>query len=320
MGQWATWCWTSVQRQRYNNMCKIAFSTGAIGKASALKFIESSNAIFAKDQKDGFGFVAAGQQGLASGWYLSPSNYFGFGNQGYPRMFLGQQQEVGSIPRIVSFMMAHGRTSTNNVCLWNVHPFESNGLYLIHNGILKWSGKSDPPACKHDCDSEQFLNWWAANRNVDAIKDNWSGYGAFVIFDSKNGCSTLIKCSMANLSGIRRDNARGWVFSTFERDLYRIVKTSRIAVSGRAFSVPSCVIEFSATGEVTSEREFPGFGAMQYDATKFVSSYGSGAKYGRSHIVSRELFPDWDGRIRNADEIDDDEVARRIKQYDDFDK
>ena len=234
-------------------MCKLLIATGKLNREQTIRLIESAHESFQSSQKDGFGFVAHGPDGIATGHYLSPSDYVGFGKK-LPKFIKrsGNAIESGTIPRLVSALIVHGRTSTNSVVLENVHPFRTcigSGkraidVYLAHNGVLRWTGPGDAPVSSHGCDSEQFLRWLAhdpLNRtDQKRIPESawtrtcgaWSGYGVLGILEPNAQRLTVAKCGSGHLSWLSGAPDGLHLFSTQCNDVERAGKAIGIRGSG----------------------------------------------------------------------------------------
>lgn len=277
-------------------MCKLFIATGSFTKDQVLHMLRATNASFAKSQRDGFGFIAYGsKKSAAYGKYLNPSEYLGFGKE-LPSWVNSNRIEVGTIPKVTTALVIHGRTSTNSVLMHNVHPFHNKGTFLAHNGVLSWKGEGPAPTAKHGCDTEQFFNWMqeqgAAGQDVawGATADHWTGYGVFGIINTTTGHLTVAKCGSGNLKWVGSDNNH--FFSTDGADLLRITRAAKFQFSKSADMRPKSrvVFKLNAHGsKVQSVTDWKGFGTRVIDDS-WRRSMGYNDYSRSSHYNDR-----WDG-------------------------
>lgn len=210
-------------------MCKLFIATGRFSRKQVLALLNATNNAFASSQRDGFGFAAYGGGSVAFGRYLNPRVYPGFGSD-LPPFVTCPRSESGSLPEVTKALVIHGRTSTNRVTVENVHPFKKGSLYLAHNGVLRWTGGGHAPKAAHDCDTEQFLNWFddSNQRKWVGTASTWSGYGVFGVIDSASKTLTVAKCGSGNLHWAGADGVN--LFSTSPADLAVIARRSKIRV------------------------------------------------------------------------------------------
>ncbi len=243
-------------------MCKLYIVTGSLKRENALAAIDKANSAFKFGQKDGFGFLAGSKEDVAHGRYERPDGYPGF-QTGIIDQITGPKIEIGNFPRKVQTLMVHGRTSTNVKGVENAHPFENDGVFLIHNGVLDWKGSKEEESDKK-CDSEQFLDWFANGGDLENMHKLWGGYGAIFIYDSKTNQRMLIKDSTANLYLAKR-KFDGFVFATSEYDLKDICKDANIELCSKPIQLPKSIITFDEKGNMDSFTEWEGFASRTYD-------------------------------------------------------
>lgn len=251
-------------------MCKLFIATGSFSKRQVVAMLAATNKAFSSSQRDGFGFVAYGGKGkLAYGKYLDPSAYAGF-DANLPKWVHAKHIEVGNLPEVTTALVIHGRTSTNRVMIENAHPFHHEGTFLAHNGVLSWIGKGPAPDAKNGCDTEQFFNWFQANKSGDsawdATPDHWSGYGVFGIVDSNKGTLTVSKCGSGNLRWV--GSKGNHFFSTDGADLIRITRAAsfRYAKTSEMTRRTRILFKLNATGStVKSVDDWKGFGTRVVD-------------------------------------------------------
>ncbi len=307
-------------------MCKLFIATGRFSRAQVLALLSATNYAFASSQRDGFGFAAYGGGGVARGRYLNPTMYPGFGSD-LPPFIECMRSESGRLPEITKAIVIHGRTSTNRVNVENVHPFHRDSIHLAHNGVLRWSGNGPAPKAAHDCDTEQFLNWFidSNQRKWVGTASAWSGYGVFGIIDSATKTLTVAKCGSGNLHWAGSEGVN--LFSTSSADLIQIARKAKIR-TGQAINVTkNTVTQFNLAPKqpaIQSCETWEGFGESVTRGIEWYRSMGlvqesnapaaiqrprrskiddvddfkpsnkfHGVTVPRS-AVSREMFPDWE--------------------------
>ena len=292
------------------NMCKLFIAAGPMRRETVLRFIQRAASTFAKSQRDGFGFVAYGPEGVATGRYLEPSNYPGF-RANLPAWIDAPLKESGEIPALTTALVCHGRTATSRVTLDNVHPFQRGSTFLCHNGILRFVGDGPEPAARHGCDSDSFLTWlWSRRSSAaawDATAAAWTGYGVFGIIDSKRGRLTVAKCGDGRLSYAAGERLHLW--STDAADLQSIAGkgTKADPTLGKPFSMRArtrCVFDVSRRAVRLLEiKDWQGFGERVRDTDWFRSmgqpSPSAAAPLARTPrrweaLAREDSFPDWD--------------------------
>ena len=243
-------------------MCKLFISSGELTRKQVSSALCAANSIFAKSERDGFGFMCASGSRIARGRYLKPDTFTGYLN-GFPDWLAGPSAEENRIPSKPDTLMIHGRTSTNAHGLGNVHPFHFAGHWLAHNGVLNWIGQGVAPS--PSCDSEQFLHWLVSSGlDFDAARDNWAGFGVMGIYNQTRGVLTVIRHG-AKLSIARRANGNGWVFATCQDHLLRICRAARIELDTRPIEFPERIITLNR-GTIVSSRPWNGFGHRRWTA------------------------------------------------------
>ena len=241
-------------------MCKILVVTGETDRETAEKILQISNERLRKSERHGYGFLVTDGIQRAFGRYLNPESFSAF-QANLPAWLTGPCLESGQMPEKPNVILTHGRTSTNKVCVENVHPFQRNGDYLIHNGILDWIGKGEAPVALNGCDTESYLAWLQSN-DEQYSELNWAGYGA-IFWLSKAGLK-LIKCKDARLFACKREGS-GWVFGTNADDVSALVHETGLLVRNRPLPVPECVLTFDRQGEVSTHENFIGFADRKFD-------------------------------------------------------
>lgn len=107
--------------------------------------------------------------------------------------------------------IAHGRLSTNKISLANTHPFLSENVALVHNGVVSDPNKAAGPR-KTSCDTEILLNLWEQNE-ITAIEENAGGYYAIAILD-RLGQLHIVKDDCAMLYVAFSPTAESYLIAT----------------------------------------------------------------------------------------------------------
>lgn len=266
-------------------MCKLYVVSGPLSDNQAQKILLATNRLF-RDEGDGFGFAAWGEHGpVARGRYLNPSAFPGYMTN-FPAWLTGPSSEENALPKKLTGLMAHGRTSTNISGLENCHPFYLQGRYLAHNGVLSWCGSNPAPAAK--CDSEQLLQWLCNGGAMETAFENFAGYGAVADYCQKSQKLTVACDGVASLFIARRANRQGWAMATTEKHLRSISRAGSLSLDTPCVRMPKQIVEFYGD-KIVSNREWRGFGQREWTPLDTTSM-------GRLWIRKDEkhLFPDYE--------------------------
>lgn len=294
-------------------MCKLFIAAGSLSQTQVLAILKATNSTFAKSQRDGFGFVAYGDSGVARGRYLSPDAYPGFGFK-VPSFCKSVNIEEGTIPKVTKALVIHGRTSTNRVMVENVHPFKYGSLYLAHNGVLRWQGEGPCPKAANDCDSEQFLSWFFANKeDWTKTEANWSGYGVFGVINTTTRKLTVAKCGSGNLDWAGNKDIN--LFSTHGADIRSIAEKAKLKVSHPLTVNRNTLIQIDLRKMSAKVGAWAGFGSGQRDAM-WHRSMGTSPMAERVRFIPStkskfdgitvprdgDMFPDWKPKSLQVDD------------------
>lgn len=259
-------------------MCKLFIIVGKVTQLQARQLLANTAATFAGGNRDGFGFVAYGDNGaVARGRYLTPDEYPGFRTP-TPKFVIEPTgiSEEGELPKNITAMVIHGRTATNPKSLVNCHPFLGGGTYLAHNGILHWRGEGEKPASTDSCDSEMFLTWLLAGHSWKQTHKVWGGYGVFGIIDLASASLTVAKCDTGRLSWAVTTKGTH-LFTTEKTDFSNLLRNTNLRTVGAMTVKPKTVSIFRLTGdraEYINTEKWKGFAGFQQDAN-FRASYGA---------------------------------------------
>lgn len=264
-----------TKNQKPKSMCKILVINGRMARKTVLDILSITNRAF-RSQSDGFGFVAIGDNGIARGRYLVPDNYPGW-RVGFPDWLTGPIEEEGEIPSQVHTLLIHGRKSTNTVQLSNVHPFLCKDHYLIHNGVVRFTGPGNAP--KPSCDSHQYLVWHvnelAENRDPWTNGfSNFSGWGAFAIYAVQDGLLHIARDG-ARLSIAKRAK-EGWVIATDKQDILDLCSHNIIGLGSGIVDFPSMNRAVFRYGQMIDGQAWRGFATYSPGRDDFIASGNGG--------------------------------------------
>ncbi len=186
-------------------MCKVFAMTNVSQVKVNTKLISTiRNEVCRHADQDGFGYAVLSTKGEIGGERtIRPLNFRPLINPDTPKV-------VENLPIVLKAnngfgvldlsnaksLIAHGRLSTNTVCLENTHPFTNGEVALIHNGVV-----NDPTSTLKNltstCDSEILLRYWERG-GVEEVEKMVSGYYAFAVLD-KHGLLHITRDDRADL-------------------------------------------------------------------------------------------------------------------------
>lgn len=234
-------------------MCKILAVTGPTSCSKAIDIITRTAKSFARTQRDGFGFVALDEDGNGA-WGRYYKDFEGWHTT-------KGALELGEIPPQVWTLIVHGRTSTNVVGVDYCHPYKRGDAYLVHNGVLNYTGpKENRP--KHVNDSAALLEWIVGQDYPEPNEwtKNWAGYGA-VFMAREDGSLRLVKCSTARLYHTKR-RFKGHMFSTDAADIPMEMAKRPDLSPGKVGKVD---VTFDTHGDIEHVAAFDGFAEREWD-------------------------------------------------------
>jgi hypothetical protein len=85
-------------------------------------------------------------------------------------------------------LLVHARTSTNEVCLPNTHPFVNENYALIHNGVVESNKYTNSDNCT--CDSELILKAFM-HGGIEEVSEHISGWYACTIIEKLHNKTIL---------------------------------------------------------------------------------------------------------------------------------
>ena len=195
-------------------MCKILLITNTQKIKGTKKLINAAIDLL-KTERDGFGYHI---QGLA-GDYIERTNKIDGFKCSIDRDNKIKPFEVESYSRQGSFSkskgvaMFHGRISTNDKSIVNVHPIQKNGWSIVHNGVVTNHGEKYLKNTQND--SEDIAHYLSTT-GIKGIESNLSGYYAVGALDP-DGKLHVIKDSTASLYSCEVSEWSAQVFATTAR-------------------------------------------------------------------------------------------------------
>jgi hypothetical protein len=92
-------------------------------------------------------------------------------------------------PSVGAFALIHARTATAPKGIENTHPFEQDGAFLVHNGVVfadKAFEEKVKPLCKTTCDSEMILGaYLLGGRSLEAGMRKLTGHANVLLWDGQ---------------------------------------------------------------------------------------------------------------------------------------
>jgi hypothetical protein len=158
----------------------------------------------------------------------------------------------------------HTRMATSGKGFENTHPFVSNGVSLIHNGVISNAHRLEMK--QSTCDSETILNLYVKNNVaekpalIQAVAKRLQGYYACGVLgkSEKDGVFLdIFKCVRANLEAAYVKELQTVVFSTRLADIKTVCEKLGFTVSGEFVFESNTLLRLDAlTGTVISVQKF----------------------------------------------------------------
>lgn len=158
-------------------------------------------------------------------------------------------------------LIAHGRTSTGDICIENTHPFNKRGFTLAHNGIVDWDGPAMP--LDTTCDSEHLLNCYAHGNGAAHYSNFISGWFATLCI-TPDGLLKVAKCDATPLYFAWSRVWETYVFATDPIDLGLLGIRFKAGFTGPLLLEP--FIEITLDGNLQAEP------AVQFDPPEKVAA------------------------------------------------
>lgn len=208
-------------------MCKLMMMCGIPANKSKLaaKFIKKSVPYMTKEDQDGLGYVALGDQGIFGERWLNIENAFKSRrrytkNQEVLNKFFGSSV-TGDYENYTKFgkvdfnnarsILFHTRYATCGKNMKNTHPFVIGDTALIHNGVILNHADvmSFHDDCKiSTCDSEAILQEYLASevnespeniQDIAEILDGWYACGVLTKNNEGKDFVDIFKCRNSSL-------------------------------------------------------------------------------------------------------------------------
>jgi hypothetical protein len=205
-------------------MCKILVVTNT-KKVNSLQRLVETSAKLLKTQRDGFGWLAQKPDFSFFGERTNEvENFKTFLDGAKPlnMPFVEQFQNMIGEPGEHQAFIAHGRISTNNKALLNVHPIVRGEWGLIHNGVVKhdtarYEGNimvdhGAPYKMTTTNDSEHVL-YHLQTGGIEQVSAELTGYYAFAAFDP-SGVLHVARDKEADLYCAYVEDIESYVYGT----------------------------------------------------------------------------------------------------------
>ena len=251
-------------------MCKIMTIIG-IGKDKGLearRFAEIARPWLTESDFDGFGYAAAGKQGLFGERWLNVEEAFKASTPHAYAELTGGSVEVGLGSNAfgtsqdwstATTVLLHARASTNTVNMANTHPFVKNGVALVHNGVIHNADKFSRTLST--CDSEAILSLYLEHgvagdtHEAQQLVNKLTGWYAFAALTTehvdvmKDGSTSLYFAVVPELGDAK-------VYCTSDTILAAACEEAGYTVPAIALVKPFFIARYSAkTGKLVSADE-----------------------------------------------------------------
>lgn len=166
-------------------MCKLMCLTNVSKLKSIKKLVNEAKPIITKNDSHGFGWAMQGSKGVCGERMNELHHRYGLGAKinamDLPGAGRPSYNSFGVSGTPTGAMLIHGRTSTNEKALKNVHPIVKHDWTLVHNGVV--SNKGEPYAQITSNDTEHLVEYLGARDGIEGIQKNLAGYYAFAAID-----------------------------------------------------------------------------------------------------------------------------------------
>ena len=273
-------------------MCKLlGFSVDTKLTSEKLAEVIVASKELLKDQKDGFGYALSGGdiEGITS-LRLTSGTLLGYGYD--------EPEEWGDITRQpyeakgkvapCTAGIFHGRTSTNAVTIQNTHPFVSEDLALVHNGIVIYSGKKRKK--KGTCDSEDIFNSFTKGSGWRELKKHYSGYAGLLLL-RPDGEITIYKDETPSLYICKVSG--GFVVGTSAHDTASLAKILDDKPNA-PWMLKSDIATTCKNGKIESKKKVEPMERQSFKQDTLSLGYSTKYRYTPSSTeTTKESFPDY---------------------------
>lgn len=215
-------------------MCKIFALTNSSKVKIDTKLIESvRDAVCDASDRDGFGYASLNDNQLICGERTTKPFEWSPFNRKTSQLSIVSSPSCNSFGDLASVkdsqvFIGHGRFSTNSKTLANTHPFVSDTLAMIHNGVVQQVGpKIDN--LKTDCDTEILFHHWKRSEMHD-IEDQVSGYYAMAVIDSETQLLHIVRDSAASLYIAWSASVESFVIATTVEIIWMVAEANNWAI------------------------------------------------------------------------------------------
>lgn len=243
-------------------MCKVFAMTNMSNVKVNSKFLNTVKNELTKRDNDGFGYAVLGKKGALGGERtMKPELFRPLRTHPDQRItyrlpfVLKSSNRFGTIDRRTpKSFIAHGRFSTNDICLGNTHPFTNGEVALVHNGVVQ-DCSQEIENLVSTCDTEILLRYWERGGITD-IEQNVSGYYAVAILD-KNGLLHVARDDRAMLYVCYSKTVDSYIFATTADILEAVAKEMKWKIENPEEMLPNSYCVFDGNKSISSSKIEP---------------------------------------------------------------
>jgi len=240
-------------------MCKlfVLTKTDFLTNSQLTKLLKDIHTPLTETETEGFGYAVMGSRGIFGEKYIEPEDFKNYrGNFGPAELVISApsiREKFGKIGSPTGALIAHGRTSTNDVSLPNTHPLTNSDWALIHNGIVQNVGKEI--ARKTTNDTEFILEHYTQG-GIKQVAESIEGYYAVAALNKSSGELVVFRDSTANLSVAWIDALGAYIFATNIEIIKAALKSLKLSGIQIREADKNFHIVFNKTGAVISNESF----------------------------------------------------------------
>lgn len=227
---------------------------------------------------------------------------------------IGNLQVDRAKVRLSGPALFHGRISTNNKALINVHPlsYDNSKEYLIHNGVVTNVGTSYPQVTSND--TEHLLHYM--NGGIEQLAANITGYYAFAMTRA-DGALVIAKDRIAPLYSAWILELDTYVFASTESLIQDACSGLGLKVSPQIEAMSSdCYLEFKGN-ELIQMKEFKSLGFTMRESALSEKSLGYSLEGLNSSMsaAEEELVEYYDMNVDYSSFIERDKTQLTYQEY-----
>jgi hypothetical protein len=255
-------------------MCRI-ISFSNVSKVANLELLANTCRVALSDQSHGFGFVFLKEDNSQWGERTNNTKEYevNFSKPLLNADWLGEaeQNRFGTPSKTARAAIFHGRISTNNKALVNVHPIVKHGWSLVHNGVVTDSGAKYEMITNND--SEHVLERLATG-GIDSVASSLKGYYAFTAFDDK-GQMHVGRDQIAPLFCAWITSIESYIYATSKDDIIEVVEALQFTgLSDLRALLPDVYLVHTLASGAIEWRRFVSLGRDSYSTSKAKLSLG----------------------------------------------